>query len=136
MRLVIAGSRTVSPTLAEVEAGIATLRQRYGDLVVAVIEEVISGDAAGADNAGAAWAVTNGVPVHHEPIQRDDITTHGKYLGPRMRNRRMAERGDAALLFWDGRSGGTADMCIRMVARGKPVLVVPMRARSRRRLRG
>ncbi len=63
--------------------------------------------------------------MHREPIITDDIDRWGKYVGPRMRNRRLAERGDAALIFWDGVSGGSADMCTRMVARDKPVRVIP-----------
>jgi DNA-binding CsgD family transcriptional regulator len=45
-----------------------------------------------------------------------------------MRNRRMAERAAAAVVLWDGRSGGSSDMVARMVARDKPVEVVPWKA--------
>lgn len=91
------------------------------------ITEVINGGAKGPDAAGGEWAIRRGIPVHREPITAEDIAKHGSYLGPKMRNRRMAVRGDAAIVLWDGKSGGSADMVCRMVARSRPVIVVPMR---------
>lgn len=114
--MVIAGSRTVSPTIEDIDAALT---------------EVICGDAAGADTCGALWARSRGIPLHHEPVTQDDYAQHGRYMGPKMRNRRMAERGDALLAFWDGTSGGTADMVTRMVARDKPVRVVPYKPTAR-----
>jgi hypothetical protein len=116
VKLVIAGSRTVSPTIEDIDAALT---------------EVICGDAAGADTCGALWARSRGIPLHHEPVTQDDYAQHGRYMGPKMRNRRMAERGDALLAFWDGTSGGTADMVTRMVARDKPVRVVPYKPTAR-----
>lgn len=128
MKLIIAGSRTVSPTIDDIDAA-------FDDLVIVRMDvrEVICGDAAGADTAGARWAQARGVLIHHEPVTQADYETHGRYLGPKMRNRRMAERGDGLIAFWDGTSRGTADMVTRMVARGKPVRVVPMKAAARSR---
>lgn len=126
IRLVIAGSRTVTPTHEMITKAV---RESFApdprkDLPSRYIAEVICGDADGGDNAGAAWAIAMGIPVHHEPITAEDMRS-GKYLGPRHRNRRMAIRGDAALIFWDGISGGSADMAIRMLARTKPCVVIP-----------
>lgn len=121
MKLVIAGSRTVHPSIEEIDAGTALL----GVGSIFFVDEVICGGANGADACGAEWAIIRSIAIHYEPITKEDIATHGKYLGPRMRNRRMAERGDVALVFWDGKSAGSADMVTRMVARKKPVVVIP-----------
>lgn len=99
----------------------------------AMIIEVICGCAPGADLAGERWAKAVGVPVHHEPITKEDVQRWGKYLAPKMRNRRMAERGDLAIVFWDGKSSGSPDLVARMVGRGKVVSVVPTRPVRRRR---
>ena len=122
--VIIAGSRTVSPEIEEIDEAIGKLRdERFRDL--AVWSEVVCGCAPGADRAGERWAEARKINLHHEPITRQLIERHGKYLAPKMRNRAMAERGDYAIVFWDGTSGGSADMVCRMVARGKPVEVVP-----------
>jgi hypothetical protein len=138
VKLVIAGSRTVSPTIAEIDDALAQALfdwhiplcadKGFADRVL----EVICGDAAGVDFAGEQWARARGIPIHHEPITAGDIAQHGKYVGPRMRNRRMAERGTHAIIFWDGVSAGSADMACRMVARSKPVRVVPCKPRAKR----
>jgi hypothetical protein len=141
VQLVIAGSRTVSPTIEEIDRAVENLvidvyGARPGDFAEhgrgTYVLEVICGDAAGADSAGEQWARSRGIPIHHEPITPADIAQHGKYAGPRMRNRRMAERGTHAIIFWDGVSAGSADMCTRMVARNKPVGVVPCKPRAKR----
>jgi hypothetical protein len=140
---VIAGSRTVSPTIADIDAAV---REMLLDLLAIGstdktvnfrdhIEEVISGDADGGDFAGERWAVHHGIPVWHEPITREDIEKHGKYVGPKMRNRRMAERGTHAIIFWDGTSGGSADMGMRMLMRRKPAWGVPFKQAERPRRR-
>lgn len=137
MKLIIAGSRTVSPTIADIDREMVTVLHRIGLTLCAdrdykdAVTEVISGDANGADMAGAEWAKARGIPVHLDPVTPRDYAEHGKYLGPRRRNRRMAERGDALLAFWDGVSGGTADMVTRMLARGKPAFVVPYKPRAK-----
>ena len=119
--LIIAGSRTVRPTLADIDAAMDDML-----FVKADVTEVVCGGAKGADASGREWAIRNKIPVHMDVITDADMT-HGVYLGPRMRNRRMAERGTMLLAFWDGISGGTADMVCRMIARNKPTRVIPMR---------
>lgn len=133
--VIIAGSRTVWPTVDEIDSAIAKLDPSGLLWVPADWTEIVCGMAPGADLAGKAWAEARGKAVHREPITTADIDVHGKYVGPRMRNRRMGERADAAILFWDGVSGGTADMAIRMLARHKPVEVIPWhRRRSKKAL--
>lgn len=135
MKLIIAGSRTVEPSIEDIDREVAELvarfRGRPGD-PAELITEVVSGGATGADRAGEAWAKHRGIALHVERITDEDVQRHGKYLAPKMRNRRMAERGEIALVFWDGESGGSADMCTRMVARRKLAIVVPTRKRPAR----
>lgn len=125
MKLIIAGSRTVDPLPGEIWSAI-----RYHFLGVD-ITEIVSGTARGADIAGELYAKDAMLPVARFPVTDEEYKAHGRHLAPKLRNRRMAEYADAALIFWDGASGGSADMCCRMVARGKPVRVVPMRKAQR-----
>lgn len=123
--VIIAGSRSITLTVDEIDAGIRTV-PAYGLLWVPdEWIEIVCGCAAGVDMSGLAWATAKGKGSHLDPVTDDDYDTYGRYLAPKMRNRRMATRADGAIIFWDGRSGGTADMCIRMVARDKPVAVIP-----------
>jgi hypothetical protein len=127
LQLVIAGSRTVFPTIEMVDEAVrANFAHELGrdHDPRTYIAEVIDGGADGGDRSGREWANAHGIPVHPEPITDADWKL-GKFVGPRMRNRRMADRGDAALIWWDGLSGGSSDMCTRMVARRKPVVVIP-----------
>lgn len=138
IKLIIAGSRTVSPTLADIDRAVRSFVENELGLEIddydnhggakSYVDEVISGHANGADMAGEECGKARDIHVHREPVTAEDYAMHGRYLGPKMRNRRMAERGTHALIFWDGTSGGSADMCTRMVARGKPVEIVPYKA--------
>lgn len=126
--VIIAGSRAVSPTVSDIDAAIELLDPSGLLWVPAEWTEIVCGGAKGADSAGEDWAKHHGIAVAYDLVLPGDYQQHGK-LAPKVRNRRMAERADAALIFWDGMSGGSADMCCRMVARGKPVVVIPWRAR-------
>lgn len=121
-KLIIAGSRTVHPTPAQIDAEMDDFLFVKED-----IREVVSGTAGGADNSGELWATVNGITIRRFPADWDK---HGRVAG-KLRNREMAEYADAALVFWDGMSSGSCDMVTRMVARGKPVRVVPMKAGRR-----
>lgn len=129
--VIIAGSRTVSPTVEEIDAAIA--KHDPTGLLWHPDEwtEVVCGMAKGADLAGKAWAEAKGMDVRRVPITPALIARWGKWLAPKMRNREMAEVSDGAVLFWDAKSSGTADMAIRMVARQKPCLVIPWAPRRR-----
>ena len=139
--LIIAGSRTVDPSVSDIDAELFKIDIGWGEFprdvgsFKQIVREVIDGGARGADRAGRRWAEERGIPVHSEPVTRQDIQQHGAYLGPKMRNRRMAERGDIAVVFWDAESGGTADLVTRMVVRRKFVEVVPTRKSKRSRAR-
>lgn len=145
--LIIAGSRTVDPSDEEIDRAvleIVILAFNIEDSDPDVVErtranlheyvgEVVCGKADGGDAAGARWARARGIPVFEDPVTEEDRRRWGPYLAPKMRNRRMAERGTHAVCFWDGTSGGTADMHTRMGARRKPSLVFPTRKRPARR---
>jgi hypothetical protein len=135
-KLVIAGSRGIRLTLNQMDKAIYQFANSPAVLWAWPLFRsrvvVVSGEAEGPDSVGREWAIQTGRPVIREPVTQEDYNRHGRYLGPKMRNRRMAEIGDGALCLWDGHSGGTADMAMRMIARQKPVVVVPMKADGKR----
>lgn len=142
--LVIAGSRGVDPTDEQITAQVVLLPLAWSRplpddhaekaqviaeriaLIPTMIREVVCGTAKGADICGQRWAIAMGIPVHYEPITEEDVKRWGKYVGPKMRNRRMAQRADVGIFYWDGLSGGTPDCYMRMGMRGKHVVGVPM----------
>lgn len=119
MKLIVAGSRWLR-----------NREQVYRELDARrdSITEIVSGMAlcwkwrddpeiGGPDRYGHDWAVQNGIFVQQCPAVWD-------YKGAGFdRNNDMADYADAALIFWDGRSTGTADMINRMKKRNKPVIV-------------
>lgn len=86
------------------------------------ITEVVSGCAIGADRLGERWAASNSIPVKEMPATPADWDQYGKAAGP-MRNRRMAEYADAAIVVWDGKSPGSRNMVENMIRRKKPYYV-------------
>jgi hypothetical protein len=124
LKLIIAGSRTVHPSVTDIDDAIIAW---YGVGHGRRIDEIVSGTAGGADVAGEAYAAHHSIRLTRFPADWDK---HGKVAG-KLRNREMAEYADAALVFWDGMSSGSCDMVTRMVAREKPVYVMPMRAGKR-----
>lgn len=115
MKVIIAGSRHMKfssyPLIAE-----AVKCSGF------TVDEVVCGEAAGADTFGKKWAYsqTPKVPVKSFPADWD---THGSAAGP-IRNGEMAEYADALIVFiWDG-SRGSANMLKQMQNRNKPCFVV------------
>lgn len=98
MRLIIAGSRHLQIT----PDTIGFLVDQFA-LQPTV---VLSGEAQGADRAGANWAMLTGVKLERYPA---DWHRFGKSAGHR-RNRLMASFADALLLVWDGKSSGSKSM--------------------------
>lgn len=72
-------------------------------------DEVIVGDASGADFLALVWAAWCEIPTH---VYRAKWNTHGKKAGP-MRNQEMLDKGkpDLVVAFPGGR--GTSDMVRR-----------------------
>ena len=127
MKLVIAGSRTLNVTAGFIAELINTYNLNP--------TEIISGGAKGIDRCAETfaeqWNQLNSPPAGgvagHWRDKRVKLTViypdwaeHGKAAGP-IRNKEMAELGDALLLIWDGESKGSCNMKEQMVKLNKPV---------------
>ncbi len=111
MKLIIAGGR-------DFNQGYIINKVLYG-LESDIIDEVVCGDARGADTLGAEWAYIHHIPIKHFPANWDK---YGKAAGY-IRNAEMAEYGDMLIAFWDGKSPGTKNMIKTMKLHKKPYLV-------------
>ncbi|HRH68859.1 MAG TPA: DUF2493 domain-containing protein [Flavobacteriales bacterium] len=81
---------------------------------------VISGGARGADQLGERYARERGLGVVVMPADWD---AHGKWAGY-LRNVAMADKAQALIAFWDGKSRGTEHMIRIGRERGLAVRVV------------
>jgi len=97
MKVIIAGGRDID---------------NYDALLKAItnsnfeITEVVSGGALGADALGERYAKENNIKLTVFPALWN---IHGRAAGP-IRNREMAEYGNALIALWDGSSRGTKNM--------------------------
>lgn len=82
--------------------------------------EIVSGCARGADRLGERYAQVWDMPIKRFPAEWD---RYGKSAGYR-RNEQMADYADAAVVFWDGKSKGSAHMIDVARKKGLPVRVV------------
>lgn len=128
MKLIIAGSRTLEPSIAFLQACIveAGLTQE--------ITEIVSGMADGVDtsavNLTKAYTDCSYLSLRLQDKLAEfpaDWETHGKAAG-HIRNKQMAEYADALLLIWDGESKGSKNMKETMIKLGKPVYEVILRS--------
>lgn len=83
------------------------------------IDEVISGDARGADELGARWATYNNIHINHFPADWDYYGHAAGFI----RNIEMADNADALIAFWDSKSKGTEHMIKTMQLKKKPYRV-------------
>lgn len=98
MKLVIAGGRDYADyKRLSLEADNIT----FGENKVIIV----SGMASGADTLSVRYARENGHMLKKFPAE----WVIGKHAG-HIRNRQMAEYADTVLVFWDGKSKGTANM--------------------------
>lgn len=81
--------------------------------------EIVSGMAKGADLLGVRYAKEKGYPVLEFPAD----WSRGRSAGPQ-RNRDMANTANACVVFWDGKSRGTASMIKLATAKKLRTLVV------------
>lgn len=135
MKLLIAGSRELTPSLCDIDDALFALRVGIlsTELADTPITHVISGQARGADEAGEAWARARLCterpcsPMTCRFVERHpaDWQRHGVRAGP-IRNRAMGQACDAALVFWNGSSPGTAGMIRILEALDRPHLIVRM----------
>ena len=84
-----------------------------------LIDEVVSGDARGADELGARWATYNNIHVNHFPADWDYYGHAAGFI----RNIEMADNADALIAFWDGKSKGPGQMIKTMQLKKKPYRV-------------
>jgi YspA, cpYpsA-related SLOG family len=129
-RVLVCGSRAW-PQPAVVHTALDRLLKRYGDWLV-----VIEGRTTGADTAAHDWCEQHQLgPDRHRcyPVdwaaERRQRPKTWRAAGPE-RNTRMllAERPWLIVAFhdwFDPRSGGTSDMCIKGLLAGVPVWLVP-----------
>ena len=83
------------------------------------IEEIVCGEARGADTLGRNYAYKNNIPVKSFPA---NWSAYGKSAGF-MRNAEMANYADKAIVFWNGKSPGTEDMINKMKQLGKDIQI-------------
>lgn len=124
MRLIIAGTRTLSPDMGFIWSAIKMLNITHSH---GMINEVVSGCAEGVDTEGYHWASHWDIPVKQF---RPDWNKHGKAAGP-IRNEEMAKYGDVLLLIWDGESKGSANMKSQMKKLKKPVYEILLKKADR-----
>lgn len=110
MKVVIAGSRTIK----DMAAVAAAIEMSKFD-----ISEVVCGKATGVDSLGERWAIMGGIPVKEFPAEWDK---YGNAAGP-IRNRKMAEYADAAIIVWDGKSTGSRNMIKEIKKVSKPYFI-------------
>lgn len=114
MKLVIAGTRTLNPSIDDINSYL----QQHN--LSSIRFEVVSGKAMGVDTAGEKFARYYNLKVHDFPA---DWEKFGRAAGP-IRNKLMAEFADALLVIWDGKSAGSRNMKTIMTNMGKPVYEV------------
>jgi len=117
MKLLIAGSRDFNDydLLKEKLDKFFSIYLEDGEEVT-----IISGTARGADKLGENYARENSLKLECFPA---DWNTHGKKAGI-LRNIEMGKICTHGLLFWDGKSRGTAHMKDELYGQGKPFEVV------------
>lgn len=81
--------------------------------------EIVSGMAPGVDTLAIQYARENNLPLIEFPA---DWVQYKRAAGP-IRNRQMAEYGDALVAIWDGESRGTMNMISEATKRGLKVYV-------------
>lgn len=113
MRVIVAGSREITDY----------------DIVRKAIEDsgfkpslIVSGGARGVDRLGERYAAEHGIPVKKFPA---DWEKFGKAAG-HIRNKQMAEHGDALVAVWLNESRGTKNMIMNATNCGLQLYVVTL----------
>lgn len=119
MKLIIAGSRTISLSIGDFDEYF----HRFDLSVNPEDTEIVSGTAKGVDKSGEYYAKECSLPIHRFPADWDK---YGKGAG-HIRNKQMADYADALLLIWDGESKGSANMKANMEKLKKPVYEIIIR---------
>lgn len=111
MKIVVCGGRDLEVTEARVKQVAEWLMERS-------CTEVLCGGQSGGDKIGEIAALRHDIAVRYFPA---DWGTFGLSAGPR-RNQQMADIADVCLALPGGR--GTKDMVNKMIALGKPVVMM------------
>lgn len=119
MKLIIAGSRHYGVPAEFIEWCLYHHE-------ISEIDYVITGLARGIDRSGEKFADKYCIPKMEYPADWDEF---GKAAG-HIRNKQMAEAGDALLLIWDGESKGSKNMKENMVKLNKPVYEIILQVKS------
>lgn len=98
-RVIIAGGRDLPICVYAIERVKKLLNKLEKDST-----ELVTGTAKGADQL--VYEFKDQYPIKEFPADWDE---HGKKAGP-VRNRQMAEYATHLILFWDGKSKGSANM--------------------------
>lgn len=104
-RLLIAGSRDLNPADDAFDSALATL---FNGNAMTETLRVITGQAKGVDTAGDRWAINRGHLSELYPARWAEFGKRAGYI----RNKQMVDtlgQGDMAIIFWDGKSKGTAN---------------------------
>lgn len=113
-KLIIAGSRSVE----NYEILLQAIKNSEFDMDE--FDTIVSGCALGADSLGIRYAMEHKKKVLQFPVSAADWRLYGRAAGP-IRNKKMAETGDALIALWDGESKGTENMIASMQSLKKPV---------------
>lgn len=103
MKTIIAGSRSIQSREQVFEVIQEAMNNGFK------IDQVVSGAAEGVDSIGEEWAEQNDVGIQRFPYE-EYLDENRPKVAPLVRNRKMAEYADQAIIIWDGKSKGTEDM--------------------------
>ena len=128
MKLCIAGCRDHYATTLEISEYLHDAGIDINDITC-----IVSGKAPGVDSMGEKFAEKNDIPVvpfkaewtKYKPLN----PRNGNPAGP-IRNAKMADYCDMALLIWDGVSPGTKNMMEALERRKKPYFLVKIKRKD------
>lgn len=116
MKVIIAGSRDIHPTVDELNDIIKN------DFPFS-ISEIISGKAKGIDTSGENYAKYYNIPIKEFPAKWYDSGKLDRGAGHK-RNKHMAEYSDALIAIWNMKTPGTKSMIKYAISKKLKILVV------------
>jgi hypothetical protein len=92
------------------------------------IENVVSGGARGVDKFAEKLAKELWIedPIIHKP----NYEKYGRKAAPKLRNTLIVKDCDAAIVIWDGYSGGTYDSMVKLSEARKPYILIEVVVRE------
>ena len=115
MKVIVAGSRSILD-----KALVHACIESAGYTITELVSGVCAGESV--DFLGEVWAIKNNIPIKAFPVTKADWEKYKKAAG-HLRNTKMAEYAEAAIIVWDGASPGSKDMMMKMVSFGKPYVL-------------